>query len=103
VETAFRQEISAFNFPYRQIGEELIKFLVFANSVVPIFEALVCSVDDHLNFAEQSSATQVWKKGDAGLKSSLRRPTLDSLFWKAKKRIKNQPAAFGAEVGERKN
>jgi hypothetical protein len=39
---------------------------------------------------------------DAGLKGSLRRPTLDSLFWKAKKRIKNQPAAFGVRRGERK-
>jgi hypothetical protein len=46
---------------------------------------------------------RVWKKSDAGLKSSLRRLILDSLFWKTKKRIKNQPAAFGAEVGEKEN
>jgi hypothetical protein len=51
----------------------------------------------------QSDATQLWKKSDAELKSSLRRPILDSLLWKTKKRIKNQPAAFGAEVGGREN
>jgi antiphage defense system Thoeris ThsB-like protein len=51
----------------------------------------------------QSSATQVWKKSDPGLKSSLRRPILDSLFWKTKKRIKNQPAAFGPEVTVRRS
>jgi hypothetical protein len=51
----------------------------------------------------QSCTTQGMKKSDAGLKSSLRGPILDSLFWKTKKRIKNQPAAFGPEVGERKN
>jgi hypothetical protein len=33
----------------------------------------------------QNNATRVWKKSDAGLKSSLRRPTLDSLFWKTKR------------------
>jgi hypothetical protein len=33
-----------------------------------------------------------------GWRALLRRPILDSLFWKAKKRIKNQPAALGPEV-----
>jgi len=58
--------------------------------------------DEKAKVIGRLSATQVWKKSDARLKSSLRRPTLDSLFWKTKKRIKNQPAPFGAEGGERK-
>jgi len=59
-----------------------------------------------------SVATRVGRKNDAGLKSSLRWPIVDGsgppqkadpTLWRTKKRIKNQPAAFGAEAGKGKS
>jgi hypothetical protein len=80
VETAIRQEFSVSNFPYRQIAEELIEFLVLTDSVVALRLFCVRPMATLVMLHGQSSATQVWKKCDPGLKSSLRRPILDSLF-----------------------